>query len=399
MSELHGGAARGDRPPPAARSRWPPAPGAARPACSSSATCAPSREDGVAPSRILAITFTDRAAGELRERVRRSLIECGEREAARESAAAFVSTFHGFCARVLRTHAALAGLATDFAVLAEADGRDAARRGLRRRARALARDGRRARARRGVRGGAAARDDPQGATTSCAAAARGGRRCRPRCREPNRSRRARTSSAPPRSRCSAGCSRASPTPTPRSSARAGPSTSTTSSSRRRRCSRATTRCGAAWAERFELIMVDELQDTNARQIALLAALDRDNLFTVGDEHQSIYGFRHADVEIFRARSERLAPARRDRRAAHQLPLGAAAAGRDGRGLRTALRRALRAAASRAATPPAGEPVLELLLADRDGWEGHEERLGTSSSLRRRCGAARRRGCSPGASTS
>jgi len=63
---------------------------------------------------------------------------------------------------------------------------------------------------------------------------------------------------------------------------------------------------ASWAERFEMIMVDELQDTNARQMALLAALDRDNLFSVGDEHQSIYGFRHADVEIFRERGERLA---------------------------------------------------------------------------------------------
>ena len=69
-----------------------------------------------------------------------------------------------------------------------------------------------------------------------------------------------------------------------------------------------------------MIMVDELQDTNARQIALLAALDRDNLFTVGDEHQSIYGFRHADVEIFRERGERLAQRGRGRRAAHQLPL-------------------------------------------------------------------------------
>ena len=36
-------------------------------------------DDGIAPGRILAITFTDRAAGELRERVRVRLVEAGQR--------------------------------------------------------------------------------------------------------------------------------------------------------------------------------------------------------------------------------------------------------------------------------------------------------------------------------
>src|SRR6185437_5816740 len=63
---------------------------------------------------------------------------------------------------------------------------------------------------------------------------------------------------------------------------------------------------ASWAERFELLMVDEFQDTNPRQLALLRALERGNLFTVGDELQSIYGFRHADVSLFRARRTELA---------------------------------------------------------------------------------------------
>ena len=62
----------------------------------------------------------------------------------------------------------------------------------------------------------------------------------------------------------------------------------------------------AWAERFELMMVDEFQDTNPRQLAILGALERENLFTVGDELQSIYGFRHADVSLFRARRDKLA---------------------------------------------------------------------------------------------
>src|ERR1700735_4049285 len=77
------------------------------------------REDGVAPGRILAITFTERAAGELRERVRARLLALGEREAARDTEAAFVGTFHGFCARLLRAPARTAGLEPEFAILDE----------------------------------------------------------------------------------------------------------------------------------------------------------------------------------------------------------------------------------------------------------------------------------------
>jgi ATP-dependent helicase/nuclease subunit A len=58
--------------------------------------------------------------------------------------------------------------------------------------------------------------------------------------------------------------------------------------------------------RFERIMVDELQDTNAVQLELIEHLARGNLFTVGDAQQSIYAFRHADVELFARRGERLA---------------------------------------------------------------------------------------------
>src|SRR5205823_7892785 len=62
----------------------------------------------------------------------------------------------------------------------------------------------------------------------------------------------------------------------------------------------------AYAERFERIMVDEFQDTNPLQLAVLDQLDRDNTFVVGDELQSIYGFRHASVGVFRARRAQLA---------------------------------------------------------------------------------------------
>ena len=55
-----------------------------------------------------------------------------------------------------------------------------------------------------------------------------------------------------------------------------------------------------WGERFEEVMVDEYQDTNAVQNAIFTALTRDgkNLFMVGDVKQSIYRFRLADPTIF-----------------------------------------------------------------------------------------------------
>ena len=55
-----------------------------------------------------------------------------------------------------------------------------------------------------------------------------------------------------------------------------------------------------YRRRFQRVMVDELQDTNRVQLDLIEALADGNLFTVGDAQQSIYGFRHADVELFEA---------------------------------------------------------------------------------------------------
>ena len=80
-------------------------------------------EDQLAPSKILAITFTERAAGELRERIRARFLQLGRREAAHELERAFVGTFHGFCARMLRAHAWRAGLEGDFAILDEGSAR------------------------------------------------------------------------------------------------------------------------------------------------------------------------------------------------------------------------------------------------------------------------------------
>ena len=62
--------------------------------------------------------------------------------------------------------------------------------------------------------------------------------------------------------------------------------------------------------RFRALMVDEFQDTNRLQCDIVdllrAGSGAPDVFFVGDEFQSIYGFRHADVAVFRERRERAA---------------------------------------------------------------------------------------------
>ena len=56
-----------------------------------------------------------------------------------------------------------------------------------------------------------------------------------------------------------------------------------------------------YRDQFKMIMIDEFQDTDELQVALLEILAQDgmsNVCTVGDAQQSIYRFRGADVEVF-----------------------------------------------------------------------------------------------------
>jgi ATP-dependent helicase/nuclease subunit A len=62
-----------------------------------------------------------------------------------------------------------------------------------------------------------------------------------------------------------------------------------------------------WQAELQALLVDEFQDTNARQRDLLAWLndDQGKLFIVGDAKQSIYRFRGADVTVFRQERQRI----------------------------------------------------------------------------------------------
>ena len=63
---------------------------------------------------MLVITYTRKAAGELRSRIRAALVARGRPDLARELDGAWISTIHGFCTRLLRAHPFAVGIDPGF---------------------------------------------------------------------------------------------------------------------------------------------------------------------------------------------------------------------------------------------------------------------------------------------
>ena len=80
-------------------------------------------ERGLDVDSMLVITYTERAAGELRGRIRARLREVGRHDLARSLDGAWISTIHGFCLRLLKAHPFAAGVDPRFRVLDDSQGR------------------------------------------------------------------------------------------------------------------------------------------------------------------------------------------------------------------------------------------------------------------------------------
>ncbi len=339
-------------------------------------------EDHLSPSQILAITFTERAAGELRERVRSRFLELGERAAARDTEAAHLSTIHGFCASLLAAHPLAAGLDPGFAVLDE---------GVAGRLRSLAFQ-------------TALQDFVSGEAPDAVAlvATYGPDRLRVMVESVHAQLRSRGQLVPrlPLGALVGGGAAAEAAPTAEESAEQQATdreavaacallgrllsgfARTYESRKRERAAvdfddlellavellAGRREIRRSWAERFELLMVDEFQDTNRRQLELLQMLDRDNLFTVGDEFQAIYGFRHAEVEIFRERAGLLSASGASLALTHNFRSRPALVGTVGAVFEERIEGFTPAASGREHDGPGEDVAIELLLTGKGGWE-------------------------------
>jgi ATP-dependent helicase/nuclease subunit A len=133
--------------------------------------------------------------------------------------------------------------------------------------------------------------------------------------------------------------------------------------------------GNAYRTRFSHLLVDEFQDTNRLQLRLIEALrgPRTELMVVGDELQSIYGFRHANLDVFR--EQRRAVEESADAVAMELsgnfrsrPEVVGAINAVGEKLLGETFHPLRVGAQPQLAAAGGGAAVELLLTARDGWD-------------------------------
>ncbi len=77
-------------------------------------------KEGIKPDGVVATTFTNKAAAELKERVRTHLLKAGRKEAAERLAFARIGTVNSICSRLLSEYAFELGVSPELSVLDEA---------------------------------------------------------------------------------------------------------------------------------------------------------------------------------------------------------------------------------------------------------------------------------------
>jgi ATP-dependent helicase/nuclease subunit A len=149
-----------------------------------------------------------------------------------------------------------------------------------------------------------------------------------------------------------------------------------------------TETGAAYRTRFSHLLVDEFQDTNRLQLRLIEALrgPETQLMVVGDELQSIYGFRHADLDVFRERREAIEASA----SGEAIPLSGNFRSRpEVIGAVNAIGERLLSGYTplRVGTPPSrprpagAGPAVEILLTGRAGWDDEGIQLEPATDAR------------------
>ncbi|HEY8944272.1 MAG TPA: UvrD-helicase domain-containing protein, partial [Polyangiaceae bacterium] len=214
----------------------------------------------VPPYRILAVTFTNKAAGEMRERIEK----LAGPEVTRDL---WIGTFHSVCARLLRRYHASAGLGRNFVIYDDADQKALLTRVMK--DLGLSDSGYNAKALLG----AFSREKREGFGPA----------------ESRQEGRLNTGELGIFEKYQAALTRSDAVDFDDLLLHM------------MRIAESETPEGAALRERFSYVLVDEFQDTNWIQYRLVRALSRGtrNLCVVGDDDQSIYRWRGADVRLIR----------------------------------------------------------------------------------------------------